>query len=174
MAMLKKNYILKKRMKGSLVYEILFPVLYGWLTKYAAKKFHCEDCSPEVYNIGYAIIPFILCLLIPNLTGIASRFLIQTIVDDKQTKMRETLRIMSLTQMSYGVSFFLLQGIFAVLGGVIFLLFVYNDSNIFPVDAKTSSVQFALMIMLHNIAQIPFSMALSTFFNDPRVAAYMG
>jgi len=120
------------------------------------------------------MMPLLMCLYVPNLTAISSRFLIQTIVDDKQTKMRETLRIMSLSQLSYAFSFFIFQGIFAIIGGFIFGAFVINDNNLFPQDAMNSSLLFMAVIILHNISTIPFAMSLSTFFDDSKVAAYMG
>ena len=51
--------------------------------------------------------PMYVCLVIPNLAAFTGRFLISSIVEDKQTKMRETLRIMGLSRLSYGFSIFL-------------------------------------------------------------------
>lgn len=52
------------------------------------------------------LIPFILVLVIPGFLQIGQRFVLQQIVDEKTTKMRETLRILSLSQFNYAFSFF--------------------------------------------------------------------
>mmetsp|Transcript_41163 Transcript_41163/g.62589 ORF Transcript_41163/g.62589 Transcript_41163/m.62589 type:complete len:181 (-) Transcript_41163:2888-3430(-) len=180
--MMHKHKILKGRMKGGLIAEFIMPILYGVIILWMATLWDCDkkygNCDPDVQqqmkDFGYAFMPLMMCIYVPNLSAISSRFLIQSMVEDKQNKMRETLRIMSLSQFSYGLSFFLFQAIFAFLGGFIFAAFVFNNDNLFPNDPMNSSIQFAIVIMLHNLAQIPFSMSISTLFNDSKVAAYVG
>ena len=46
-------------------------------------------------------------------------FILNEIVADKETRMRETLRIMSLDRWSYALSFFITQGILAVFTSII-------------------------------------------------------
>lgn len=53
-------------------------------------------------------------------------------VEDKMNKMRESLRLMSLSRFSYTISIFLLQAIFASIAGIVFSVGFYGDSNMFP------------------------------------------
>jgi hypothetical protein len=55
-------------------------------------------------------------------------------VMDKTNKMRETLRLMSLNQVSYGMSYMIFQTLFAIISGVIISLFAFGKENIFPED----------------------------------------
>lgn len=52
--------------------------------------------------------------VVPNLSSMNARFVIQTMVEDKEKKVRETLRLMSLSPYSYGLSFLLFQTAFAL------------------------------------------------------------
>ena len=53
-------------------------------------------------------------------------------VEDKEKKVRETLRLMSLSRFSYGVSIFLFQSIFAFLQGVILAFGLFNNEIFWP------------------------------------------
>ena len=59
------------------------------------------------------------------------RFIMGSIIEDKQTKMRETLRMMSLSQFSYALSFLISSGVPAVIGSLINGAVVYGDSVMF-------------------------------------------
>jgi len=120
------------------------------------------------------ITPLLFLIYIPNLTAFSSRFLIQTIVDDKQNKMRETLRLMSLTQFSYGLSYVLFQGIIAVLGSIIMGLFLFNNKDTFPDHPFGYSIAFIIVLVVLYVAMIPFAMSISTPFTDSKVANYAG
>lgn len=76
--------------------------------------------------------PLLLSFYIPNLTAFASRFIIQSMVEDKANKMRESLRLMSLDKMGYALSFVLFQSIYAIVSSIIMGLFVYNNNVLFP------------------------------------------
>jgi len=56
-------------------------------------------------------------------------FILNEIVADKESRMRETLRIMSLDRLSYALSFFITQGFFALFtSSVMFLSFYITFS----------------------------------------------
>ena len=120
------------------------------------------------------IVPFTFVMMIPNLTSISARFILQSMVDDKQTKMRETLRLMSLSRGSYAFSFILFQGIFAILSGILLTVFVFDYEYAFPYNGFSRSIGFMIGAILFCIAQIPFAMALSTVFNDSKVGNQVG
>ena len=53
-------------------------------------------------------------------------------LEDKQNKMKETLRLMSLSNFSYGLSFLIFQSIFALVSAFITGAFLINNENVFP------------------------------------------
>jgi hypothetical protein len=73
-------------------------------------------------------------------------------VEEKENRMRETLRIMSLSPLSYGASFLLFQTIFSVIGGFIIGFCVYNNQGIFPEDTKNRSFQFIILLIIFQVA----------------------
>lgn len=104
-------------------------------------------------------------------------------VEDKQTKMRETLRLMSLSPWAYAVSYFLFQTVFAIASALIMTVCCFGRIQLFPeppvpidgVDStNTRSIKFFFCAALFCIANIPFSMALSTLFTDSKVANSIG
>ena len=99
--MIHKNWIIKKRMKGQIFYEVGFPIIWGLLMNWL---FSSMARSPD--NIA-----FFFLLIMANIFAIPARFIMTNMVQDKQTKMRETLRIMSLERVPYSLSYFILQAI---------------------------------------------------------------
>ena len=67
--------------------------------------------------------------LLPNLTFVTSRFILQQVVEDKQTKMRETLRLMSLSRLAYALSYLIFQAIFALISGTIIGYFIFSEKD---------------------------------------------
>lgn len=73
-------------------------------------------------------------------------------VEDKANKMRESLRLMSLSKMSYAVSFVLFQSIFAIVSSIIMGLFVYNNEIIFPNHPVNDSILFICVLVIVYVA----------------------
>jgi ABC-type multidrug transport system fused ATPase/permease subunit len=95
-------------------------------------------------------------------------------VEDKVTKMRESLRLMSLSRFNYTMSIFIFQTMFAVVSAVIFAGGLYGDKNIFPDDPTGNAIMFGFAIFLFALGSIPFCMALSTLFQDSKIANQVG
>jgi ABC-type Na+ efflux pump permease subunit len=153
--MLVKNYLLKKRMKCQLVWEILFPILIVAYMKVVLNN-PCNsepnDCTPEEVNtrnmIAAFVNPIIMALLIPSIFSIGQRFILQTMVEDKMNKMRESLRLKSLTRVSYAMSFIFIQGIFALVAGLILMFGFLGDKTLFPADPHGNAIQFGIAVTL--------------------------
>lgn len=114
--------------------------------------------------------PIVMILLITSVYSFSGRFILSNMVNDKETKMRESLRIMSLSRMSYSLSYFIVQGVLSVIESIIISLFVQLSKGIIYED----SWQIYLLLILFGLANISFSMALSTFFSDSRLANQLG
>jgi ABC-type polysaccharide/polyol phosphate export permease len=163
--MLRKHWLLKKKMKGQLLWELLTPCMMGLLLQYMSKAF------AENAGLAATMMPFFMVFYTPYITLMPSRFIIQSMVEDKATKMRETLRLMSLSRTSYAMSFFIVQSIFAVLNGAVIGYMIFDNEIIFPEHERRSrSIQYTILSVLMCLGYIGFSMSLSTFFSDPKVA----
>ena len=108
------------------------------------------------------------------MVSIGATFLIQQMVEEKENRMRETLRIMSLTPLSYGGSFFIFQIVFATIGSMIVGGICFGNEVFFPVDTISRSIQFIMLLMAYQVAQIPINMTVSTLFSNAKVANYVG
>ena len=100
--------------------------------------------------------------------------ILQQIVEEKQSKMRETLRMMSLTSFNYSLSFFVTLSISAILAGAIFGIGLLGSDDVFPDHGYTGSIMFGLSVILYGLGQIPFLMSISTFFSDSKLANQIG
>jgi ABC-2 family transporter protein len=64
----------------------------------------------------------------PSAFSVSARFILMQMVADKQTKMRETLKIMSMKTGAYGLSYFLSQVIYVIFTTIAFTVaFLLNN-----------------------------------------------
>jgi hypothetical protein len=115
-----------------------------------------------------------MAIYVPFMVLVGGQFILQNMVQEKENRMRESLRIMSLTPLSYGGSFLIFQTFFAIIGGLIIGAWVYGNEGVFPEDPEGRSIQFTIVLILFQIAQIPLLMSISTLFSDAKVANYVG
>lgn len=55
-----------------------------------------------------------LALVVPNVSQVTARFILQVMVEEKENRIRETLKLMSVTRLSYASSFLFFQAFIAV------------------------------------------------------------
>ena len=141
MAMFNKNFILKKRQTGQVLWEFLFPaMLIGYLRVllYNPCVGKDADCTEKEINQAFATQgmsnAIVFTIIVPGVFGMGQKFVIQNMVDDKQTKMRQSLKIMSLSDFSYGFSIILTQSIFALGAGFFLGLGMLQSTATFPDD----------------------------------------
>ena len=197
-AMAIKNLKLKKREPGTFCWNFLVPVINGCYLRFiigditcdqpggrpmcaAGEKPYLDDGTPtgcctmaEVAGerIGNSLAKtFLLVLSVPGVFAMSQRFIIQTMVEEKENKMKETLRLSSLTPMNYAWSFWLSEAIQSLIAPIVFILMLWDMPNIFPSDTVGSLFVFALSVYMFCLATIPFAMTLSTFFKDHKIAS---
>lgn len=107
MAMMRKHYLSKKRMKKMLCCEILQPIIFGVLLYLLPYLVEWTDGQGDDYS-RQLLLPMFFAFFLPNVSSVASRFIAQSLVTEKQQKIRETLKLMSLTTKSYGLSYMIL------------------------------------------------------------------
>ena len=116
-ALITKNFIIKKRLWKQTIWEFIIPLAYCFIL----------SLFSNASGIGYFLIYFI-AVFIPASFQITSRFILMQMVVDKETKMKETLRIMSMKSAAYGLSYFITQFIVIfVISTMMMILFVYLD-----------------------------------------------
>jgi hypothetical protein len=123
------------------------------------------------------MVPIFSIIVLPYATVMGCRFILQTMVHERHSKKKDTMKIMSLTDFSYGLSIFIFQIGFCVLGGIVLSFFIFNQKYLFPAEEEHvmgKSLLFIFVMIQFNIGQQAISMALSTLFNDPQVSSYIG
>lgn len=161
------------------MFEFILPFIYGGVLYMVNQSFNCpsgkvctEQEMAEKHTARNFLLPFLMVFFIPNIVGTAGTFIIKTMVVDKENKMRDTLKLMSLTHHAYAWSYLIFQSAFAVVNSFIMGAFVFNDKKIFPKDTLNDSFKFIMALMIMYMAQIPTIMSLSTFFNNDKVANF--
>jgi hypothetical protein len=95
-----KNWRLQMANKKKMVFELLFCVLYGLLSGVYLKL----DKNPETGEenpLGFLL----LILLTPTIFQQSCLFILNTMVKDKESKMKESLKIMGLNKSVYALSY---------------------------------------------------------------------
>jgi hypothetical protein len=114
-----KNWTQKKVNKCRTITELLVPLIFGFIIGLAVKYSHI---TPSAYNIDSVLTFWLLILFFAPFMYIQGViFILNQMVADRETKMRETLKIMGLGRVSYGMSYLAMQGLLALLGSVILL-----------------------------------------------------
>jgi hypothetical protein len=113
---------------------------------------------------------YMIAVFLPSSFQITSRFILMQMVVDKETKMKESLRIMSMRSAAYGLSYFLTQLIFLFfISAMLMGLFVYMKfiavGDIFP---------FLCAMLLNGISQTFLAMSLTTLFSDSKISVQLG
>jgi len=99
------------------------------------------------------------------------------VVRDKETRMRETLSIMSMSRTAYVVSYFFVQAIFVGFTTAILCAAFYvplkvksNEPNFFIKSLLDSAGSVFFAILLFGLSLIAMSLAFSTLFQDSKIA----
>jgi phage shock protein PspC (stress-responsive transcriptional regulator) len=98
-----KNWTQKKANKCRTVTELLVPLVFGFITGLAV---YYSKIEPSTVNIESILTFWLLILFFTPFMYIQGViFILNQMVADRETKMRETLKIMGLGRVSYGMSY---------------------------------------------------------------------
>lgn len=173
-ALLRKNFTIKTRLWKQTVWELILPLLCGIIAGVlAADPYATSKTDPIQQFQDISVIYLISITLITISFSGACTFILNQVVVDKETKMLETLKIMSMSRSAYTFSYFISQGLFVILTGTIVSLgFIFSYGN--PMgDSAPVSVLF-LGTILFGLALMSLSMVLSTIFTDSKLSAQVG
>ena len=101
----------------------------------------------------------------------ATRFILQQAVIDKESKMKETLKILSLKTGAYGLSYFLSQSFFTLLTSLLItitfgIMGFYSD--------LTHSLQFLFVCLWFGLTLNFYSLVQTTLFSDSKISTQIG
>jgi hypothetical protein len=96
-------------------------------------------------------------------------------VKDKETKMRESLKIMSMGQGPYTLSYILVQGVFSCFTSVIlYFSIVFFAAPEGHAELKIDNTPLLGALLLFGMNLLALSMAMSTLFSDSKLAVQVG
>ena len=113
---------------------------------------------------------FLIMILVLMIFISGQRFVLSEPVVDKETKMRETMRIMSMRSSVYGLSYFITQAIFSLFTALI----VTIAFGLLKFFSAQDGVIFFITLALYGLSMIFKALALSTLFSDSKVASQIG
>ena len=124
-AMLTKNWLQMKAEKKKAIAEAVFTLAYGGLIGYEVSL---SFDNPDIGGLGYVI----FILIVPAAFQQSCVFIINEMVRDRETKMKESLRIMGLNKYMYALSFLIQRGIWTTVTSLMLTMMTYllNSDNI--------------------------------------------
>lgn len=138
----------------------------GKMADFSADKLN----KAVMYFTGFVVLSF-------TAFGATISFIITSIVRDKETKVRETLRIMGMRRLPYMAAYFAAQGIFSTLTSIILVAAFYlpvrfssNWSSNAMFELWQHPVLLFVAIFLFGLAMIAMTLACSTLFHDSKIA----
>ncbi len=112
------------------------------------------------YVLGYG---FLLSVMFPLVT------LIGKLMNDKTTRMRETMRIVGITDSTYFTSYFVFYGIMQAV--IAFIGMAISCGSLFP---TTNYLLLSLFFFLFGLAIYPIALIMCALFQRPSVAKIIG
>ena len=160
-AMLQKNWLQMKADKKKSIMELVFSVIYGVLIGYEVSiSFNNESMG----GLGYVI----FILIAPAAFSQSCIFIITELVRDRETKMKESLRIMGLNKYMYALSYLVQRAIWTTLTCFIIVLMTYLLNS--DLISFGQAIQLFFAVWLLAVDNLGLSLFVSNFFKDPKLA----
>lgn len=168
---------MKKRLWKQTIWEILVPIICGILAGYISYT------PPDAGNVNpleyfnQISMTYLLSLSVITLSFAGScTFILNQVVVDKETKMRESLKIMSASRLAYTLSYFITQGLFIILSTVsVGCAFMWAQSNSWGASKVGAGYDVLFSaIFFFGLALVAMSMALTTLFSDSKLSPQVG
>lgn len=161
-ALINANWLKMKAEKKKSIAEAVFTVLYGVLIGYEVSvSFNNE----EIGGLGYVI----FILIAPVAFQQSCVFIFNEMVRDRETKMKESLKIMGLNKYMYALSFMIQRGIWVTLTCFIITLMTYIYNSDFIGFGQAIQLFFAVWLLA--MGNIGASLVVQNFFSDSKLAA---
>ena len=107
-AMIRKDWLTMKAEKSKIFWELIFSVAYGMLIGY---ELSLQIKDPNLMGLGYCI----LLLTCPIVFQQSTNYIANAMVKDRDTKMKESLKIVGMQPWIYSLAFLVQRGIWMLL-----------------------------------------------------------
>lgn len=107
-AMLRKNWLQMKAEKKKSITEAVFTLGYGALIGYEVSLSYSNT---DILGLGFVI----FILIVPAAFQQSCVFIVNEMVRDRESKMKESLRIMGLNKYMYALSYLIQRGIWTLM-----------------------------------------------------------
>lgn len=161
-AMLHKNWLQMKAEKKKTITEAVFTVLYGILIGYEVSV---SFNNPDIGGLGYVI----FVLISPVAFQQSCVFIFNEMVKDRETKMKESLKIMGLNKYMYALSFLVQRAMWTTVTCFIIALMTYIVNSDLIDFQQAITLFFAIWLLA--VDMLGLSLVIQNFFTDPKLAA---
>jgi len=117
-AMVRKDWNQMKAEKCKTSMEVLLSMIFGFLIGYQA---YSQQENPALLGFGYLM----LLLLTPTIFQQSASYIANQMVKDRETRMKESLKIMGLQPWIYSMGFFVQRSLWMMLTTFMVCLFIW-------------------------------------------------
>ena len=173
-ALCTKNFILKFRRYPETLWEIIFPLFCGIIAGIlSVEPTDVKGDTPLELFQAISMVYFAAYFIITISFLGSVIFLLHELIHERETRIYETMKLMSMTRSTYTLSYFLTQGFFTFVTACILSIgFLLANGNAYKTNSPNSDLVFGLMLFALSV--ISMTMAASTFFTDSRMALGVG
>ena len=131
-ALIRKNFLIKKRNWKNTIWEVLLPLFCGLLAgAYTVDTAESSKTDDPIQLFSQIATMFMVSFVLISVSfSGTSAFILNQVVVDKETKMKESLKIMSLGRVPYSLSYFVSQAAFVFFtASILTLAFIFTYTN---------------------------------------------
>lgn len=165
-AMFRKNWLQTTAEKKKNINELIFNAIYGVGIGFALH--YSLIPGSEIQELGYLIV----ILTAPMVFQQSCVFMLTELTKDRANKMRESLRIMGLSDFTYQASFFFMRTVWVSITSFINGIAIYVPNT--GIIGFGDALCIVLAEWLLATAMLAISMLISNFFTDFKFAAISG
>lgn len=160
--MFRKDWLQMTAEKKKLAIELLFTIAYSVFIGYQISN---QLENEEIFGLGYLI----LLLLSPVIFESSTKYVANQMVRDRETKMKETLKIMGMESWVYATGFMVMRGIWMTIPVLLVVIFIWLFNKTELGDGIL--VYLFLLLWLFGAAMLTFTLFVQNLFSSPNLVS---
>ena len=159
-AMVRKDWNQMKAEKCKIISEIIWSIIYGVII---GAQVATQIDNEELMGLGYLV----LLLCCPVIFQQSCNYVANELTRDRQTRMKESLKIMGLKPWIYALSMLVQRCVWMIvptLGVAIFTVGLNMETY-----SATDGVELGVLLWLFGIGMLTVTMVLQNFFTNPKL-----